>query len=188
MPKFTDLPIAIGAKDNDIFAIVDPDANESRQIPLSLLRGQLSPLGYLFGAAVQNLSLPSGKVLQRVTGYSSSNPSGDTNNDPITGEITIAANTTGLIKVTFFCRFDIISPSNQDNIYNVYIRKVDQASTFDEIVGELFVTSSSVSSVVFNGAFPVQVQNGDVISMHLSSDSLSQSVNVQQTLLMQEPL
>jgi len=188
MPKFTDLPVATTAKDNDIFSIVDPDANESRQIDLVTLRTQIAGRGILYGAAVQGLALPSGGALQQITGYASQLPAVDPNLDPLAGTIIISGNTSGFARFSIYANFDLLSPSNADNNYYLYIRQFDGATTTDRQADQLYTTDNGLTSVSFNSTFVLPVIDGDVITLHLASSNVAQSVNVQQSSFIMESI
>ena len=187
MPKFTDLPVATAAKDNDIVCIVDPDANISKQMTLRAFREHAFRRDILFGPAIQGLVLPSGGALQQITGYGSALPASP-ENDPVAGTMTIAGNTSGLVKVTMFIELDITNPSNQDNNLEVHLSKFDGAVTTDHLTNKLFTTSTTLDHASFNATVIEPASDGDVFSIKLASTLISQTVDILETTFIIEDI
>ncbi len=86
MAKYTDLPIALTSKDNDIVCVVDPDADVSNQMTLAVLRAELAVTNYL-GGSVAPLVLPvHGAPIQMLNTFSQS---GGVGLDPVAGTMNI---------------------------------------------------------------------------------------------------
>jgi len=86
MPKFTDLPVAVVSKDNDIICIVDPDADVSAQMTVGTLRDEIIVPSYL-GGTVAPIPLPiNGGAIQFLDTFSKSR---GVNSDAAAGTIDI---------------------------------------------------------------------------------------------------
>jgi len=186
VPKFTDLPVAISIKDNDILAISDPDAGESRQIDVQTFRAVSSSREVTYGSAGQGILLGAGDILSPIIGYVGQLPDPSPAIDKGLGEITIIGNTTGLVKITIFMHMFITDPSNADNNISLYLRKDRAGVLTDILTNKLFTTANSLDTVAFNCTLIISVVDGDILTIMASSSDLSKTVNILQSSFIKE--
>lgn len=177
MPKVTDLPVATEILEDDIFYVVDPVANISKQIPLNVFRNTAFHQNLLFGPANQNYPIPATGVPQFLSGFASSAGEGGAN--PVTGLIT--TDVAGLARFEALVHLHILSPSNVDNYWQLFVRVDDGVSPVNYLVDEEFTTDAGEFSIIFNSHRVFPIADGDTISIGVASTAVASNINIIET-------